>query len=234
MSLMRNKNIISGMRNFVIGDIHGHSDALQQCFDRSGFDFDSDSLICLGDVCDRGPDVKGCIDQLLDIKNLVYVLGNHDKWFLEWAVDGEEDIWWRHSQGGEETIKSYNGEVPVSHIKLLQNAPMYYISQNRLFVHAGIVPGVDMDKQTEDTLLWDRKLVFDAHAIKNDTTKRLTNGFDEIFVGHTPVSSKMFGSEVPLCLNGIWMMDTGAGWGDKLTIMDVDTGEFWQSDNTGN
>jgi serine/threonine protein phosphatase 1 len=44
----------------------------------------------------------------------------------------------------------------------------------------------------------------------------------------------MFGSEVPLCLNGIWMMDTGAGWGDKLTIMDVDTGEFWQSDNTGN
>lgn len=71
-------------QTFVIGDIHGAYRALRQCFDRSGFRPASDHLICLGDVADGWPDTKTCIDDLLKIKNMTYLLGNHDLLTLEW------------------------------------------------------------------------------------------------------------------------------------------------------
>ena len=52
------------MRTFAIGDIHGAYKALVQCFERSGFDYENDRLIVLGDVCDGYPEVKQCIDEL--------------------------------------------------------------------------------------------------------------------------------------------------------------------------
>ena len=56
------------MKTFVIGDIHGAYKALIECFEKSGFDRNKDRLICLGDVCDRSPEVKECIEELLKIK----------------------------------------------------------------------------------------------------------------------------------------------------------------------
>ena len=216
------------MKQFVIGDIHGQADALEQCLRRSGFDNKHDTLICLGDVCDRGSKVKESIEILLAIKNLKYILGNHDQWFLEWACDGKKSSVWKY-QGGRGTMNSYRDGVPENHISLLLNAPKYYITDNKLFVHAGIDPSLPIDKQEEDTLLWDRDLVYDALDYKDDNNIELKNGFDEIYVGHTAVTNKGFNSDVPLNLNGIWMMDTGAGFSGKLSIMDIDTKEVWQS-----
>ena len=96
----------SAVRTFVIGDIHGAYRALRQCLDRAVFDYDQDHLICLGDVCDGWPETKECINELLKIKNLTYILGNHDLWALEWMKTGEINSGWR-MQGGDATIKSY-------------------------------------------------------------------------------------------------------------------------------
>ena len=76
-------------KTFVMGDIHGAYRALRQCLERSEFDFQTDRLICLGDVCDGWPDTKMCIDELLKIQNLTYVLGNHDMCALQWMRSGE-------------------------------------------------------------------------------------------------------------------------------------------------
>ena len=76
------------MRTFVIGDIHGQYKALKEYLALSKFKKDNDRLICLGDVCDRGRQVKECIDELLTIPKCIYVLGNHDDWALEWAIHG--------------------------------------------------------------------------------------------------------------------------------------------------
>ena len=94
------------MKTFVIGDIHGAYQALLQCLEVSKFDSNKDRLICLGDVCDRNKQVKECIDELLTIPNCVYILGNHDAWALEWAVDGKAPQEWL-DQGGAETLMSY-------------------------------------------------------------------------------------------------------------------------------
>ncbi len=144
-------------RVFVIGDIHGAYRALRQCLDRSAFDYEADHLICLGDVADGWPETKAAVDELLRIKHLTYILGNHDWWTLEWMHTGTiEPVWFR--QGGEATVKSYHASVPASHQAFFSNAPLYYVHQNKLFVHAGIDPLTPIADQDRDTFLWDRSL----------------------------------------------------------------------------
>ena len=77
------------MRHFVMGDIHGAFHALKQCLERSSFDYKHDVLICLGDVCDGWPQTYECVEELLKIENLIFILGNHDFWALQWAVSNE-------------------------------------------------------------------------------------------------------------------------------------------------
>ena len=67
------------MNTFVIGDIHGRIEALQEVLLSSTFDYDKDKLIILGDIVDGGANSKDCVDELLKIKNTVFVLGNHDQ-----------------------------------------------------------------------------------------------------------------------------------------------------------
>jgi serine/threonine protein phosphatase 1 len=212
-------------RVFVMGDIHGAYMALKQCLQRTEFDYEHDTLISLGDVCDGWPQTKDCIDELLKIKKLIYILGNHDLWALEWMKGNPvKDIWL--TQGGEATIKSYEGKVPESHINFLDKALPYYIHDNKLFVHAGIDIDKPLSKQGLDIFLWDRTL---AHLVLNsigkDAFEKLTP-FDEVYLGHTPVS---FGR--PVRAYEVWLMDTGAGWSGPLTLMDIKTKEIFVSDN---
>jgi serine/threonine protein phosphatase 1 len=211
-------------RTFVIGDIHGAYRALRQCLESASFDHEHDTLICLGDVADGWPETRSCIDELLKIKNLVYVLGNHDFWTLEWMETGAiEEIWYH--QGGKATIDSYPDEVHPSHMRLLKNALPYYISDNRIFVHAGIDPKKPLEHQGLNIFLWDRNLARTAlDFYLDDITGKLTT-FDEVYIGHTPVP---FGKPIQSC--EVWLMDTGAGWSGPLSMMNVETKEIFISD----
>lgn len=212
-------------RNFVIGDIHGAYRALKQCLDRAGFDYAKDHLICLGDVCDGWPETREAIDELLQIKNLIFILGNHDALALEWMQTQLPVPGWR-KQGGAATMKSYVDGVPKNHIELLANAAYYYLHRNKLFVHAGIKVDMPIAEQDSDILLWDRELSKTVlHAHFNRLEGKLTQ-YDEIYIGHTPVPTQM-----PLHQYEVWMMDTGAGWSGVLTMMDVDTKEIITSDS---
>ena len=91
------------MKTFVIGDIHGAHQSLLQCLKLSKFDKNKDRLICLGDVCDRNSQVKECIDELLTIPNCVYILGNHDAWSLEWAIEGKTPQEWLDQGGSQDS-----------------------------------------------------------------------------------------------------------------------------------
>ena len=209
---------------YVIGDIHGAYRALQQCLDRSAFDYDSDHLICLGDVSDGWPDTKRSIEELMRIKNLTYILGNHDWWALEWMLSGNVQSAW-YVQGGKATVDSYRDGVPATHVKFLKDAVLHHIYKNKLFVHAGIDPWTPLERQDRDTFLWDRSLAtlaLDRYA-KSDDAK--LSSFDEIYIGHTPIPY-----EKPIMSLGVWLMDTGAGWSGVLSMMNVDTKEMFISD----
>ncbi len=214
-------------RRFVIGDIHGAYRALLQCFEKSGFDYKSDMLICLGDVCDGWPEVYQSINELLKLQNLVYILGNHDEWTLKWFTDGEApDIW--VSQGGRATIESYQDSVPESHIRLLQTALPYYELENRIFVHGGFDPTTAIQQQEHTLLRWDRTLLYTAIEMHEQQMEKISQ-YDEIYVGHTPTIN--LGIYEPLKVCELYLMDTGAGWrGGVLTMMDIDTKQTFVSD----
>ena len=234
------------MKTFVIGDIHGAHKALLQCLERSNFDYQNDRLIALGDVCDGYPEVKQCIDELLKIKHCDYIIGNHDVWALDWATKGiSEDLWL--NQGGRNTIASYDGQsMPQTHIDFLKNAHLWIEFDKKLFVHGGIDPNKKIEQHNLNYLTWDRSLVESAWKKAHQNPKYNFSTYDEIFVGHTttqwfarnkersiltPNERARLGTE-PLFLCNVIMLDTGAGWSGKLTIMDVDTKEYWQSELT--
>lgn len=219
-------------RRFVIGDIHGACRALLQCFERSGFNRGKDILVCLGDACDSWPEVDKTFDELLKVKNLIYLLGNHDQWTLEWFRNGSVPHIWL-IQGGEATRKSYPDYIPDPHINLLSEAGMYYETDRKLFVHGGIEPGLPLDKQRSHTFIWDRSLVHTAIRMQHSGIERSITGYDEVYVGHTPTIN--YGHLDPIKACEVYMMDTGAGWpGGVLTMMDIDSKEVFQSDIVSN
>lgn len=208
----------------MLGDIHGAHKALTQCLKRASFDSNEDHLIALGDVADGWPETRQCIDELLKIKNLTYIFGNHDFWTLEWMENGTiDDVW--YSQGGKATIDSYNGHIPAEHISFLSKALRYFKLGRKVFVHAGVIRGIPLEHHTLHTLLWDRDL--SRHAIDRyqlGEIQKLTD-FEAVYVGHTPISG---GKPLKAC--DVWLMDTGAGWSGVLSIMNVDTEEYFTSD----
>ncbi len=216
------------MKTFVIGDIHGAYLALTQCLKRSKFDINNDQLIVVGDVVDGWTQTRECIDTLLTVKNLIYIKGNHDQWFQQWAISGIRPTIWT-SQGGANTISSYGWEdnIPKSHIDLMVNAPYYYIDdKNRVYVHGGFDWHKPVEEETEEYLMWDRDLFFFMKRQNSFFDQKTYTQYDEIFIGHTQVKSIE-----PIHYCNLWNLDTSAGWDGFLTIMNVDTKEFWQSDN---
>ena len=214
-------------RTFVIGDIHGAYPALKQCLNMSEFDYNSDRLICLGDVCDGWPQVKESVEELLKIRNLIYIMGNHDDWALKWFETGIIKEAWK-LQGGESTINSYERNIPESHVHFLLNARDYFIENNILFVHGGIEPGISIEKQTREIFLWNRSLVKQAVYFSSRDECIELGSYTEIYVGHTPTLN--FNSLVPVKFCNVWLMDTGAGWsGGCLSMMEVSTGKIFRS-----
>ncbi len=211
-------------RRFVIGDIHGAHKALIECFTKASFDYEKDMLIALGDICDGWPEVNKVFDELLSVKNLVYIFGNHDKWALNWFLYHDAPEIWT-MQGGDVTISCYPYGVPQLHIHLLAEARLYYTMDNKLFLHGGFDPDIRIENQDADLILWDRKLVHHALNMHKLNDKQKITRYDEVYVGHTPTIN--FGTNQPIFACEVIMMDTGAGWpGGVLTMMDIDSKHY--------
>lgn len=221
------------MKTFTISDIHGGYLALKQCLYKSGIDPEKDRLIVIGDVVDGWPETPLVIETLMKIKNLVFIMGNHDQWAFNWLETGARpDIW--TLQGGQATIDAYlkEPELMAKHRDdFFKKAPYYFIDeQNRLYVHGGIPQDrifKGIDKILKGDLMWDRSLADLVLTGKLKGKKFQGREFKEIYLGHTTTSRV---SSTPVILENVILMDTGGGWEGKLSIMNVDTKEGWQSD----
>jgi len=232
------------MRTFVITDIHGAHKALIQCLNKVDFDYKNDRLICLGDVADGWPEVQECFDELMKIKNLIFIIGNHDAWLLNWFTHGIESSMWLQ-QGGDASLESYDYKPNIDHKLFLDNALDYFIDENNnLFLHGGYKKEYsydienqgsgwdyryyDGDKHTEynwNRNYWECACIWEEykHEPEFDTD------YNTVFLGHTPTIKKDSALK-PIKSSNVWNLDQGAGYGKKLTIMNVETEEYWQSD----
>ena len=228
-------------RILVIGDIHGGLRALHQIFERAKVTL-HDTLIFLGDYVDGWSESPQVIDFLIDIgkkQNCIFIRGNHDELLLEWLSESKDNLQW-YQHGGESTVLAYEKvdfETKQRHIEFLKNLQNYYLdNENRLFVHAGFtnMNGINYEYFPKlfywDRTLWETVLALDDRILKTSEfyPKRLTL-YKEIYIGHTPVSR--INETVPIQKATIWNVDTGAAFKGPLTIMDVNTKDFWQSEN---
>lgn len=275
------------MKRFVIGDIHGRINALKKVLKDSEFNKEEDCLIVLGDIVDGGYNTDMVLEELLTIKNVVFITGNHDQWFIDYTFRGRTPLEWIN-QGGANTLNSYGGKVipanrmheepimidingvkiPKKHVEFFANRLYYFEYDEMLFVHGGFDPKKPISEQKHEKLMWDRDLI-DIAGQSN------IPGYKKVFIGHTTTqhierewvnfkcrdckhewskeiksfadlrktkedqicekckSTNIFqtlGCINPIKIGNLYCLDTGAGWSGRLTLMDIDTEKFWQSE----
>ncbi|WP_292008273.1 metallophosphoesterase [Chryseobacterium sp.] len=227
-------------RRLVLGDIHGGFKALKQIFERAEVTVD-DQLIFLGDYVDGWSESSDIIEFLIDLsgkQDCIFIKGNHDAWCEDWLLSETGPNVWL-ANGGRSTVESYadySSGDRKRHLEFFQRMKNYYVDEeNRLFIHAGYSSMHGPEKEVYssnyrwDRTLWETAVAMDKKLDKNSELypKRLLL-YREIFIGHTP--TLYLGIKTPLNKANIWNMDTGAAFRGTLSIMDIETKEFWQSD----
>ncbi|MBF0529914.1 MAG: serine/threonine protein phosphatase [Deltaproteobacteria bacterium] len=196
-------------RILAIGDIHGTLDKLRMLLAGIKWDPDEDTLIFIGDYVDRGPDSAGVIDHLIGLRQwsdkVVCLRGNHEQMFLDFLEGRNEQTF--NYNGGQATIESYGGieaGIPEEHVEFLNSLPLYYETNEYIFVHAGLKDAVPLDRQDYRDMMWIRE-----EFIYSDYD------FGKMVVfGHTPMRK-------PLVLANKIGIDTGAVYGGHLTCLEI-------------
>jgi serine/threonine protein phosphatase 1 len=227
-------------RTLVIGDIHGGLKALKQVMERAAVT-PADTLIFLGDYVDGWSESSQTIDHVIGLstqQSCIFIKGNHDVWCEEWLRSGASNSTWLF-HGGEETVESYAGTDAAKrkqHLHFLETMPYYFIDkQNRLFIHAGFTSMHGPQKEFHasnfswDRTLWEMAITMDKNIQQHSLLfpKRLKL-FSEIYIGHTP--TLYYDVSIPMHGANVWNADTGAAFTGRLSMLDIDTKAFWQSD----
>jgi bis(5'-nucleosyl)-tetraphosphatase (symmetrical) len=131
------------MATYAVGDIQGCYDELRQLLDKVGFDPVSDTLWCVGDIVNRGPDSLAALRWIKALGDrAVAVLGNHDLHLLAAAMVGERS-------GKKDTIAPIL-EAPDRDelIDWLRHRPLLHSSKKKRFtmLHAGLPPQWDLEQ----------------------------------------------------------------------------------------
>lgn len=223
---------------YAIGDVHGCLEHLLRAEDRIATDIEvserAGPVILLGDYVDRGPASAQVLDHLekpseLGLKR-VALCGNHDHIFRQFIDDPDAHLDWL-ALGGEQTLQSYGIDihqiglrqrgrnaklkaaladaVPAFHKQFLDALPVSLKVGSYLFVHAGIRPGVPLEQQSDEDMIWIREPFLSEGP-------RLPPLM--VIHGHTPHPTPSLG---PARIG----IDTGAFYTDKLTVLKIDGGK---------
>jgi serine/threonine protein phosphatase 1 len=225
-----------GVRVYAVGDIHGRADLLARLLSQIDAHLAQNPVlrpieVFLGDYVDRGPDSRRVIDLLIKRRGAhetIFLKGNHETYLLEFLRDPKIlDIWRQH--GGFETLLSYDMSthlrskpaerkelarsfasiLPDDHLRFLSQLTTNFTCGDFLFVHAGVRPGIPLDRQREEDLL----------GIRQDFLQSDDDFGKYIVHGHSPVR------EPDIRSNRI-NIDTGAFATDRLTCLMIEGEEM--------
>ena len=236
------------MATYVISDIHGEYDKFIKLLDKIKLK-DTDILYILGDVLDRGPHPIKVLCKLMEMKNVIPMVGNHELMaitcldFLCKEITEESIAEIELGMAEELSCWMMNGSVTTIDEfykldRIMQKKVIGYIKEFRsyveltvngkeyLLVHAGLgnfSPKKDMDDYTLDELLWERQ----DYEIQYFEDKY-------IVTGHTPTQN-ILGNPKPGFIyrkNNHIAIDCGAHtWGGRLAAICLETGEEFYSDS---
>jgi serine/threonine protein phosphatase 1 len=216
------------VKRFVIGDIHGCLEELACLLESLSLE-PLDRLVFLGDYIDRGPDSRGVVSHLIDLKDkgkqdVIFLKGNHEDMMLSYlGLQG------RHGEmflfnGGDATMASYGlsrrnnhpqgllAAMPNDHLEFFKGLRVYYLMEPFLCVHGGIHPRKPMAEQVEEEVLWIRdEFIQNTHALPYT-----------VLFGHTPLKEVLF--HLPYKIG----LDTGLVYGNWLSCLEVNEKVLFQ------
>ncbi|QYZ68927.1 metallophosphoesterase [Neotabrizicola shimadae] len=224
-----------------LGLLKAAHDRITADMDRHG----TGTIVHLGDLVDRGPDSRGVVEFLRrgihDGRDWVVLKGNHDRMFTRFMADPwdhdpglRREYSWLHPRlGGATTLASYGianaSDRPVLKVHVeavekvakddlvfLTNCPTWHRQGEILFVHAGIRPGIPIEEQTEDDLVWIRSPFLED-----------SRDYGPLIVhGHTAIDAPThYGNRVNI--------DSSAAYGGPLTAIAIEGRDVFVLSDTG-
>ncbi len=208
-------------KTFVIADIHGCSKPLRALLTKITVNPLTDTLIFLGDYIDRGPNSKEVVAEIIKLAEkfprIITLMGNHEQMLLEFMQGRGRDLFLKY--GGRETLESYGMDppftdnpvdfIPADHLDFFNSLDTYWEDDNYIYVHAGLQPGVNLNRQSTEWCLWSR-----GKFINSDYDFGKT-----VIFGHTEHSE-------PLIKANKIGIDTGSFYGGRLTCLVLPARQF--------
>ncbi|HWP65253.1 MAG TPA: metallophosphoesterase family protein [Candidatus Limnocylindria bacterium] len=207
-------------RVLVVGDIHGCRRELDVLLGALATGA-GDTLVFLGDYVDRGPDVRGVVERLVELAarpgpRTVFLRGNHEDMMLGYLGRGGRYGEAFLVNGGDVTVRSYGvrgrpsperleSALPAEHLAFLLSTTLMHVEGDYVMVHAGVRPDRPLDAQRPHDLLWIRD-EFIAHP--HDLGKT-------VVFGHTPRREVL--ADLPYKVG----IDTGCVYGGMLTALEL-------------
>lgn len=180
-----------------ISDIHGEYEKLCAVLNKTSPQKD-DTIIFMGDYIDRGAKSREVVDKIIGMQNVcncVYLIGSHEYALLHASSDEYYNyLFWNY--GGVQTVESYGSfeNILKTHGDFFKSLKFYHLTDNYLFIHAGLKPGVPLEEQHETDMVYIRKEFYgQKHSLPQ-----------KIIFGHTEFTSPQIQDD-KICI------DTGCG-----------------------
>jgi len=219
-------------RQFAIGDIHGCASTFKKLVLEEILLSKDDELYLLGDYINKGPDSKGVIDFIFDLKNSGYLVkclrGNHEQYLLDGLIYSWEEVAYPN-RGGKETLASFGTtsihEIPAKYLSFIKSLPFYFELENFILIHAGLNFDLSDPYRDDYSMLNIRNMDFDIEK----------TGGKRIIHGHVPTPIPIMQQK----LKGDWnhiSIDGGCVFQDmhdlnRLVAMEISTEKLYIQKN---
>lgn len=205
-------------RTIIIGDVHGCRDELARLLERVGF-ASGDRLVMVGDLIVRGPDPCGTLD-LLREAGAQSVRGNHEDRLLRWRAgrgDPRGEPLGVLSRETAQLLRACDWDF-------LETLPYWLdLPEHALrIVHAGLIPGLPIERQDPHTLMYVRGLGRYGEPIERRGGKVL---WGQVYQGPPHIAFGHNARSEPQLHAWATGLDTGAVYGGRLTAMVLEEGE---------
>ncbi|KAG6022643.1 hypothetical protein E4U41_002222 [Claviceps citrina] len=173
----------NGRRLIVVGDVHGMNTELGHLLDKAGYDSSRDHVVTLGDMVNKGPDSKGVVARLMAM-NASAVRGNHEDGLLlalneynsrvapDWhgggSGSGGDPLHAMEMRKREKKMLKVAKTLTAGQVRWLSQLPLILEAKalRLCFVHAGLVPGVRLDRQDAWAVMNMRSLVYAQEELR--------------------------------------------------------------------
>lgn len=205
-------------RIFIIGDIHGCIKTFRKLVYEKIAIRKTDKIYCLGDYIDRGPDSKGVIDFIIQLRNEGYKIhtlrGNHEQLLLESEIDEAGKEHWL-CNGGDKTFMSFGVgsiyELDKKYLDFFKRTKYFIQTKYFILVHAGLNFSAADPLKDKDALLWIRNFPIENNYLNGKL----------LIHGHTPkprnfIITQPFQS--PINLDGGCVFKHKEGYGSLFAL----------------